>query len=79
MYVDALFSKKQSQVKVVERVDGKRIYKDYPAIYEFYAEDPKGRFKGLHGESLTKFSCGSDADFRKTKRMNSNKNLLSQM
>jgi DNA polymerase elongation subunit (family B) len=76
MYVDALFSKKQSQVKVVERVDGKRIYKDYPAIYEFYAEDPKGRFKGLHGESLTKFSCGSDADFRKTKRMNSNKNLF---
>ena len=42
MYVDAIFNAKDSTVKVVERDNGKRVFKDYPGIFEFYTPDPKG-------------------------------------
>ena len=59
MYVDAIFDPKNSKVKVVERVNGKRVYKDYDGIFEFYLKDPRGQHKGIHGESVSKVECGS--------------------
>ena len=40
-YVDGLLDRQKEKVFVVERVDGKRIYKEYPINYVFYYEDGK--------------------------------------
>ena len=43
-YVDALFSRDEDLVKVVERINGKRQYKEYPAKYVIYYADAKGKY-----------------------------------
>ena len=40
MYIDALHFRKEELIKVVERVNGKRIYKDYKPDWHFYIDDP---------------------------------------
>ena len=73
MYVDAFFNSKDSTVKVVERDNGKRIYKDYPGIFEFYTPDPKGNHKSIFGDSLIKVECGSIGEFKKMTQIHSHK------
>ena len=74
MYVDAIFDPRDSTVKVVERDNGKRVFKDYPGIFEFYLQDPKGTHKGMHGESVSKVECSSIGEFKKMTRIHSHKN-----
>jgi len=74
MYVDALFVGRESKIKVVERVNGNRIYKDYPGIFEFYVDDPKGRFRSIHGTPVTRIQNSSHGEFKKAVRINSHKN-----
>ena len=73
MYVDAIFDPRSSKVKVVERVNGKRVYKDYDGIFEFYLKDHKGQHKSIHGESLSKVDCSSIGEFKKMQRIHSHK------
>ena len=73
MYVDAIFNPKDSTVKVVERDNGKRVYKSYPGIFDFYLEDPKGKFRSIHGDPLIKIECGSIGELKKMTRINSHK------
>lgn len=56
MYVDALFKKggEAEIIKVVERVHGKRVYKEYPPDYHFYLTDPKGSHKSIYGDPVKK-------------------------
>ena len=75
MYVDALFSKRESKVKIVERVNGKRVYKDYPGIFEFYVDDPKGRFRSIYGDPITRIQCSSYGELSKSRKINSHKRL----
>ena len=35
-YVDALFDRDQDMIRVVERKDGKRTYREYQSKYTFY-------------------------------------------
>jgi hypothetical protein len=46
-YVDAIYLKDKDLVKVVERVDGVRKERQYPAHYLFYYADPKGQYTGI--------------------------------
>ena len=73
MYVDAIFNAKDSTVRVVERDNGKRVYKDYPGIFEFYIADSKGQHKSMYGEKLTKIECGSIGEFKKMTQIHSHK------
>ena len=73
MYVDAIFNAKDSTVKVVERDNGKRVYKDYPGIFEFYIGDSKGQHKSIYSEPLTKIECGSIGEFKKMTQIHSHK------
>ena len=74
-YVDAIFDPKNSMVKVVERDNGKRIYKDYPGIFDFYIDDPKGKFRSIYGNPLTKIKCGSYGEMKKLIQLNSHKKI----
>ena len=75
-YVDAMFDRDQDIIRVVERRDGKRHYQEYQAKYTFYYEDPKGKYKSVYGDPLTRIVCKNTKDFRKEVAINKSKNLF---
>ena len=40
-YVDALFDREADKISVVERIEGKRRFTEYPARWIAYYDDPK--------------------------------------
>jgi len=75
-YIDAIHDKDSDRIFVVERTpDGKRTYNEYPANYIFYFTDPKGKYRSIFGESLSRFSTRKRSEFEKEKRIHSNKKL----
>ena len=42
-YVDAYLNRDRDQINIVERVNGKRVYKTFPTVYRFYYEDYSNR------------------------------------
>src|SRR6056300_1254430 len=75
-YVDAMFDRDQDIIRVVERRDGKRHYTEYPAKYTFYYEDPRGKYKSVYGDPLTRIVCKNTKDFRKEVAINKSKKLF---
>ena len=75
-YVDAMFDRDQDIIRVVERKDGKRDYREYQAKYTFYYEDPRGKYKSVYGDPLTRIVCKNTKDFRKEVAINKSKNLF---
>jgi DNA polymerase elongation subunit (family B) len=55
-YLDAFFRRggDQEVIKVVERVNGKRVYKEYAPDYHFFINDPKGIYKSIYGDTVKK-------------------------
>lgn len=54
---------------MVERTaDGKRHFTQYPARYLFYYPDPKGKYKSIYGDKLSKFQTTSGKAFAKEKK-----------
>lgn len=75
-YVDAIHDRDSDKIFVVERTtDGKRIYNEFPANYVFYYTDPKGKYRSIYGEPITRFSTRKRSEFEKEKRIHSNKKL----
>jgi DNA polymerase elongation subunit (family B) len=75
-YVDALLDRKNEKVFVVERVDGKRIYKDYPINYVFYYEDGNGSFKSIYDTPVRRVNCRSSREFHNELKAHANKRLF---
>jgi DNA polymerase elongation subunit (family B) len=74
-YVDALFDRKKDRIHIVERVDGQRVYKEYPASYLFYYDDPRGKHKTIFGTPVSRFVSRNGKEFQQEMRVNSNKRL----
>jgi len=74
-FVDAIYVKDKDLVRVVERVNGKRIFVDYPAEYTFYYEDPRGKYKTVYDKNVSKFTTKSANEYQKEKRMHSGTTL----
>jgi len=74
-YVDALYKRDDESVKVVERVNGKRLYKEYPARYIFYYPDPKGKHESVYGEKLGRVTARNLKDFHKELKIHGTKRL----
>jgi DNA polymerase elongation subunit (family B) len=74
-YVDALFDRDKDRIHIVERVDGKRVYRDYPANYLFYYDDPRGKYRTIYDTPVSRFSTKSGKEFHKELKMNSGKRL----
>jgi len=75
-YVDAIHDRDKDRIFVVERQpDGKRTYNEFPANYTFYYTDPKGKYRSIYNEPLTRFSTRKRSEFEKEKRIHSNKKL----
>ena len=75
-YVDAMFDRDQDIIRVVERRDGKRHYTEYPAKYTFYYKDPRGKYKSVYGDPLSRIVCKNTKDFRKEVAINKDKELF---
>lgn len=73
MYVDAMYVPTEGIVRVAERVNGQRVIREYPAIYEFYVRDPAGTHRGLHGESLKLIRASNEKEFKSLKGINSHR------
>jgi DNA polymerase elongation subunit (family B) len=75
-YVDAMFDRDQDIIRVVERKDGKRTFREYQAKYTFYYEDQRGKYKSVYGDPLSRIVCKNTKDFRKEVAINKGKNLF---
>ena len=75
-YVDALFDRDHDVIKIVERKDGKREFREYPTKYTFYYKDPKGKYKSVYGDPLSRIVCKNTKDFRKEVAINRDKTLF---
>jgi hypothetical protein len=74
-YVDALYDRGSDRIHIVERINGERVYKEYPANYIFYYDDLRGKFRTVYGTPVSRFSSRSNKEFQKELRINSNKRL----
>lgn len=54
MYIDALHFRKDEIVRVVERVNGERVIKEYTPDWHFYIDDPRGTHKTIYGKPVKK-------------------------
>lgn len=74
-YVDALYDREHDRIHVVERRDGERLYQEYPANFVFYYDDPRGKFRSIYGNPVSRFSTRNNKEFRKEIRAQSHKQL----
>jgi DNA polymerase elongation subunit (family B) len=72
-YVDVYHDKEKDVLHIVERVNGKRVYKESPANYVFYYDDPKGKFRSIYGTPVSRFSTRNSKEFHKELKIQSNK------
>ena len=68
-YVDAWFDKQHDRIHAVERVEGRREFREFPANYVFYYNDPRGKFKTIYGNPVSRFSTRNGKEFQKEVRM----------
>jgi DNA polymerase elongation subunit (family B) len=74
-YVDALFDKDANIVRVIERRSGSRVFREYPVTYQFFYSDPKGKYKSIHDQPLSRVKCKTYKDFKKELKTYSKKGL----
>ena len=60
---------------MVERVNGQRVYREYPVNYTFYYDDPRGKHSTIYGTPVTKFTTRSHKEFQKELRLQNNKRV----
>jgi len=64
-YVDAIIDRDTDRIHIVERINGKRIYNEYPANFVFYYDDPRGKHRTIYGTPVTRFVTRSNKEFRR--------------
>ena len=75
-YIDGYFDRSSDIIRVVERQNKERVFKEYPIKYTFYHEDPGGKFKSTTGKPLSRIVCKNTKDFHKELAINRNKTLF---
>ena len=75
MYVDAIIDRERDTVHVVERVNGRREFKQIPAKYVFYYDDPRGKHKSIYGNSVSQVVCKSRKEFNREMKIHNGKKI----
>ena len=76
MYIDALIDRDKDVIHVVERVNGRREFREYPARYLFYYKDSRGKFESIFGDKLQRVVTTSGKQFKKERKLYSNQRLF---
>jgi len=74
-YIDSLFDRAHDRIHVVERRNGTRVYREYPANFVFYYDDPRGKYRSIYDTPVSRFSTRNNKEFRKEVSMHSSKQL----
>jgi len=74
-YIDSLFDREHDRIHVVERRNGTRVYREYPANFVFYYDDPRGKYRSIYDTPVSRFSTRNNKEFRKEVSMHSSKQL----
>ena len=64
-YIDAIYNADLDKICLSERIDGKRILTEFKPKYEFYYEDPAGKYKNIYGSPVSKIKSRNKGEFRK--------------
>ena len=75
-YVDGYFDRQRDVLRVVERNNGIREFKEFPARYQFYYPDPRGKFTSIFGDSLERVVCNTSKKFNTEKKIHGHKKLF---
>ena len=81
MFVDGIYESKTDTVKIVERVDGKRLYKNYKADHSFHVETSPnhpttGGTRSIYGDAVEIIKPTSNKDAQKEKAIHSSHALF---
>jgi DNA polymerase elongation subunit (family B) len=63
-YVDAVYDSSTDKIRLSERIDGKRVMVEYKPKYEFYYEDPAGKYKNIYGASVSRIKARNRSEFQ---------------
>ena len=74
-YIDAYFDRDRDRIHVVERVDGRREYREFPANFVFYYQDPRGKFKTIYGDPVSRFQTRNSKEFHKELKIHGKKGI----
>jgi len=74
-YVDALYDRAKDRIHIVERNNGVREYREFPANYVFYYDDPRGKHRTIYDTPVSRFSSRIGKEFQKEMRINSDKRI----
>ena len=75
-YVDAYLDRDRDIIRVVERVNGQREFREFPARYTFYYPDPRGKFTSIFGDKLERVICNTSKKFAAEKKLHSHQRLF---
>jgi DNA polymerase elongation subunit (family B) len=75
-YVDAIYDRKHNRIKVVERINGKRVFTDSPVIYEFYYADVNGKYKSVNGDSVSRVRTKNFKEYSSELKVHSHKKIF---
>ena len=74
-YIDAYFDRDRDRIHVVERVNGRREYREFPANFVFYYQDPRGKFKTIYGDPVSRFQTRNSKEFHKELKIHGKKGI----
>ena len=59
MYIGHYQDSRNNVLRVVERINGKRVYEDFPLVLEYYIPDKDGYYLGYDGQRLKKIEVAN--------------------
>lgn len=75
-YIDGYLDRDKDVIHIVERVNGKREYRQFPARYTLYYPDPRGKFTSIFGDKLERVVVNSGRKFNTEKKIHEHKGLF---
>jgi DNA polymerase elongation subunit (family B) len=74
-YVDAFYDRNEDIIRIVERKNNKREFREYQPRHIFYYKDARGKHQSIYGEALQRVSAKNIKELRKELAIHSNKKL----
>ena len=75
MYIGHYQDSRNNVLRVVERINGKRVFEDFPLILEYYMPDKDGYYLGYDGQRLKKIEVANMHELKAHKELVEKQNL----
>lgn len=70
-YVDAYWDREHDCVRVAERVQSQRCLSSWPCRWEFYYDDPAGKYETIFRTPVSRVRCSSRREFQRELKLHS--------